>query len=759
LNQKLTEKSSNIGTQKNTGTFIQHPANNIKEYLNILRSNMLPIILVAAASIIVTLLYVLNAIDIYKTATTLKIQRPQGSILTAQLIPEIQDFQTDRYISNEIEIMKSNNMRERVAFALLDSIRTCKNKNEYYYIVNKQLDREGLISPTELTKILEKIVNINQKRGLDITEIEVQSPSSIEASLIANVYARAYLSYNIDYSRRELTNIKNFLEEEKSKKITDLSNSEAALQDYQQKGGVIFLDEQARNLVERVSSFEAEKNAADVELKSKQKAYDEFKSELNKIDIGVSNYVEGQINQPYIQELEKKIAELEVQKQIDLSIPMEPKLKERITNDYDKKINPLQKSYDERINIIRTGLVANTPQQKLEVSQKFLEVNIDIQATKTKLNSLSKLLQKYESEFTKLPSQSIELARLERQRKSNEKLYLALEEKYQEALINERAQLGNVNIVDKASVPTKPSKPNRSLILVIGTILGFMLGISFAFLRNYLDRSIKSPEEIENKGVSVLAWIPSIEELKELGSSQLEFIIANKPNATASESFKALRTRVLFSKLESQLRTILITSSIPGEGKTTVALNLSGSFALADKKVLLLDCDLRKPRIHAIFNSERFPGLSDYLFSNVSLEDITRPTKLSNLSYITSGTIPPNPSELLGSNQMFDFLEKLKGIYDIIILDSPPFISVTDPEILTSIADGTVLIIQANKTPMDAFMKSYTRISNINPHKFLGTVLNNFSIKSAYGYYYNYYYYYSRPDGMDKRRSKQVKKI
>lgn len=747
-----------VNTSKNIGNTTQHPANNLKEYFNILRSNILPIVLIAIASILVTLLYVFNSIDIYKTMTSLKIQKPQGNILSAQLIPEIQDFQTDRYISNEIEIMKSYNMRERVATALLDSIKVISDKNNYYYIVNKHLHKEGLASIPELTKTLEKIVFINQKRGLDITEIEVQSPSNKEASLIANIYAKAYLNYNIDYSRRELTNIKNFLEEEKSKKTTDLSNSEAALQDYQQKGGVVFLDEQAKNLVERISTFEAEKNATDVELKSNQKAHDEIKTEINKIDKSVADYVEGQLNQPYVEELQKKIAEYEVQKEIDLTVPSDNKLKDKISADYDKKLNPLKKNYDEKISIIRTGLNSSTPQQKMEIYQRYLETSIDIQAKKTKLNSLNRLLSKYESEFSKLPSQSIELARLERDRKSNEKLFLTLEEKYQEALINERAQLGNVNIIDKALIPSKPSKPNRSLIIVIGTILGFALGIGFAFIRNYLDRSIKNPEEMENRGVSVLAWIPSIEELKELGSSQLEFIIANKPNATASESFKALRTRVLFSKLESQLKTILITSSIPGEGKTTVALNLSGSFALADKKVLLLDCDLRKPRIHAIFNSERFPGLSDYLFSNVSLEDITRPTKLENLFYITSGTIPPNPSELLGSKQMNDFLEKLKGIYDIIILDSPPFISVTDPEILTSVSDGTVLIVQANKTPMEAFMKTFARINSIDQHKFLGSVLNNFSLKSVYGYYYNYYYYYSRPDGMDKRRSKQVKK-
>lgn len=737
----------------------QQQTNNLKEYLNVLRSNTLPIILIFLSSALVTILYVINAMDIYKTTTTLKIVRPQGSILSTQLIPEFQDFQTDRFISNEIEVLKSYTIREKVATALLDSFKLNPNKKSFYYIRNRNNEiNDEAVSLESLTKSLNAIVFINQKRGLDIAEIEVQSPSSIETQLIANVYADTYFNYSIEFARRELTTMKNFLDEEKSKKITELNKSEAALQDFQQRGGLIFLDDKAKNLVEQISTFEAGKNSAEVDLKTKQKAYTEIKSELQKIDISLPNYIEGQINQPYVTELQSKIAELEIQRKLEATIPKDQKLIDKVHNEYDKKLEPLKKDYDERIKIIRAGILSNTPSEKSNLYQKFIETSIEVQSNKEKLHSLNKLLSKYESDFSKLPSQSVELARLERSRKSNEKLFLALEEKYQEALVNERAQLGNVNIVDKALYPTKPSKPNRSLIVSIGSVLGLVLGISFAFLRNYLDRTIKNPEEIESKGISVLAWVPSMEELKELGSSQLEFIVANKPNATASESFKALRTRVLYSKLESDLKVILVTSSIPGEGKTTVALNLSGSFALADKKVLLLDCDLRKPRIHAIFESERFPGLSDYLFSNVTLEEITRSTKLQNLFYITSGTIPPNPSELLGSKQMADFLEKLKGIYDIIILDSPPFISVTDPEILSRISDGTILIVQANKTPVDAFLKTYVRINNIDSHKFLGSVLNNFSLKSAYGYYYNYYYYYSRPDGVDKRRSKQVKK-
>jgi len=299
-----------------------------------------------------------------------------------------------------------------------------------------------------------------------------------------------------------------------------------------------------------------------------------------------------------------------------------------------------------------------------------------------------------------------------------------------------------------------PVKPKKNIILLSGLIIGLSLGLGFAFTRNFLDKTIKTPDQIENRGMSVLSWIPNIEGMTDKSVVGSEFMVALKPKSPIAESFKALRTRVEFSKLESEpIKTILITSSIPSEGKTVVALNLAGTFAQANKRVLLVDCDLRKPRVHSALGTDRYPGLSDYLFKNVAFEDIVKKTQQENMWFIPSGTIPPNPSELLGSVQMKNFLAAMKEQYDIIVLDSPPFITVTDAEILFNMTDGTILVAQANKTPFDAFIKSYVRLSSINPHNLLGAVLNNFNFKASYGYYYNYYYYYQNQKPEEKHKA------
>lgn len=745
---KLNGQHGQQQTSANPSNKLEITADNFKIYLTILRANLVPIIIIFSVCLIATVFYVINAKDVFKSTTSILIQKPQGSLLSAEIIPGLQDFATDRFVSNEIEVLKSYTIRRKTADALIDSFKTNPNKNLFYFLVNRNKEiQSDHVSPEELTESLSKIVTIEQKKGLDVVTMEVDSQSKYEAKMIANVYATAYLNYNLEFSRKGLKNVSSYLKEIKDKKLQDLNISEAALQDFTQKGNIIFLDDQARSIVEQLATLEAERNASEVELTTSRKTYDALKTELERIDPQLITYINAQVTQSYVEEVQKRIAQLEAEKVMELTIPKDPKLVEKVRADYDNKIALLQKDLDQKMEIMKSGVYASTPEVRREIAQELLLSNIKVQSSGAKYNSLNGLLAKYEAEFSKLPSQTIELAKLERSRKADEKLFLLLEEKFQEAVINERSQLGNVNIIDPAIEALRPYKPSRGSILFGGCLLGLFLGVGFAFVRNYLDRTIKSPEDIEAKGVSLLAWIPTVEDLKFAGSSIQEFFVANNPKSTESEAFKALRTRIQFSKLEGDpLKTILITSSIPSEGKSTVALNLAGSFAQSDKKVLLIDCDLRKPRIHSIFESERFPGLSDYLFGNVQLDDIIRRTKLPLMDYITSGTIPPNPSELLGSHQMKDLLTLLRSKYDYIIIDSPPFISVTDSEILSRIADGTALVVLANKTPLDVFFKSYERLHNMSSHNFLGAILNNFSYKNVYGYYYNYYYYYNKPE-------------
>ncbi len=723
----------------------------VKEYLNVLRQNLVPILIILSISIIYTLIYVNTASDIFRSVTSVKVEGQPGNLLNATFTPaDAVNGASEKYMSIQIAVMRSYDMRDKVAKALVDSFNTGNRK--YSMLLNSALLPETVaVSQELLRKDLLNIVSIGVLRGLDAISITAEGPNFEELQYITKTYANVYLKYNVEMSRQDITNVKKFIVDEKERKFKELNDAETSIENFQKRTGYMSLDSKISGLVNTITDYESRIKLNDLDLKIKQNNLATLEKEFEKMDPKLYDFINAQINQSYLNAIQTQVANLEVQRDIELAPIKDSLVIEKTKESYDRKLENLRGKLIDQIEILKSGIVANTPDDKRELSLQIFNTKMEIQDMILRNKNYQDLIRSSTAELSNLPQQMGELVRLERERASAERLYTTLEQRYQEATINERARVGNAEILDLGSDNSTPVAPDRPKIILNGVLIGLGLGLAFAFVRNFLDKSIKSPEELEGKGASVLSWIPKIESISKNGHNAPEFIVGNKSNSAASEAFKALRTRIQFSKLESeQLKTILVTSSIPFEGKTIVASNLAGSFAQAGKKVLIVDCDLRKPRIHSVFESDKFPGLSDYLFTNVTLEDITKRTPMDNLYYITSGTIPPNPSELLGSVQMKQFIHKLKEIYDVIIIDSPPFITVTDSEILYNITDGTILVCQANKTPSDAFWKTYDRLSKKYPHHLLGCVLNNFNFKSSYGYYYNYYYYYSQPESNKK---------
>lgn len=726
-----------------------HQTNTFKDYLRLIRANWVPVLLITLVGLIVASIYAINAIDIYKSTATIKISRPQGgSVLTSPLLPEFQEWGNDRFIANEIEIMTSYTARRMVAVTLIDSFYRDLNKSHYFVLKDTKLtenESDNNVKSVDDLAIALSDVSIDQKRGLDIIELSAVSPSPYEAALIANVYAQQYKKLNLEQNRDQLTLVTNFLDEQRKEKYDELNAAEETLRDFQESGGLIALDERASTLISVLAQFEAQKSATQVDLMASNKVLENLRKELQAQNPRMADYLTSLTSQKYITAIQEEITKLEINKQVALS------KKDGLTEDspvileYDRKINELRKELDKELGVLKAGIFASSPEEVKELTQKIIAEEVKNQSLQTSIKELDKIVEGYEARFMKLPKNTIELARLKRNSEALEKLYLMIEQRYQEALINEQSQPGNVLIIDEARVAQFPSKPNRKLIIIIGFLLGAGLAVGYVFVKNYFDDTVKSPDDIEHRNINVLAWIPHFDS-SIAGDQTVQFIVDKLPDSIPSEAFRALRTRIQFSRINTEsLKTILITSSAPQEGKTTIAVNLAGSFAHSKKKVLLIDCDLRKPSVHKLFEKEKVPGLIDYLVGSVKLEEVLMKSKIQNLSFISSGTIPPNPAEMLDSQEMRNFLKQLREKFDLIILDSPPIIAVTDSEILTSMVDGTLLVVSSESTEIDMMERSVELIRRENT-QFLGTVLNNFSYKSGYGSYYKYYYYYSRPE-------------
>ena len=734
-------------------------SSSLKDYIKLIRTNIVPIVLITLVSLVVAIIYAVNAKNIYKSTTSLKISRPQGNILEAPLMPDFQEFGSDRFIANEIEILKSYNLRSRVASALTDTFNDVAGKDSFYLILNHEFggNKEKLLSNDQIAQVLDRNVTVEQKRGLDIIDISAESPSPFEAALISNIYARQYKILNLEVNRNQLTMVKAFLNQQRKDKQNELNAAEENLSTFQEKGGIIALDEQATSLINQLSDFEAQENANKIELAASDKVLSQYKKELADQNPRLADYLESVSNETYIQTLQQQLAKLQVNRDLASASDDQKLNNSKVMKDYDAKIEDLKAKLDNKMKIIKAGILASSPEEVKDLSQKAIEEEIKNQALQISVAELDKIVKNYEAKFNQLPKTSIELARLQRNREALEKLYTLVEEKYQEAIINEQSQPGNVLIIDNARRPDSPAKPNRFLIVLIGIVLGAGMAFGYVFTKNYFDNTIKTPEDIQNRNINMLAWIPQIEGVKFNGTNEFEFIVAKKPDSIPSEAFRALRTRIQFAHPDKEaLKTILVTSSAPQEGKTTIAVNLAGSFAQANRKTIVIDCDLRKPRIHNVFNSERYPGLIDYLFGKASIEQIVRKTESPNLSYITSGTIPPNPAEMLESKAMKEFLKLMRESFDVVLLDSPPVIAVTDSEILASLVDASILVVSADTTETELLEKSVELIKR-DGSSFIGTVLNNFSYRSGYGSYYKYYYYYSRPTERKKDKFSETK--
>lgn len=727
----------------------------IREYLALVKNNIFPIVLISLTCLVVSVLYALNARNIFNATTVVKISKPQGSILETPLMPEVSDFGSDRFIANEIEIMKSYTVRERVAKAILDSFKVKVKSDSFYLVLKTDLGfshtEPRLKTPQEFAQQLASTVSVEQKRGLDIVEIKVESPSPGEAAMIANCYANAYKDLNLDINRMQLTIVKDFLAQQSAEKLRQLNEAENILEEFQKSGGIVSIDNQTSSLIQMQSSFTAQKNAAKIDLLTAEKTLSGYREQLKKQDPRLASYVESFATDSYVKSLSEQVSKYELARDVAIADNKEaantPKVKE-----LDAKLKELKGKLDQKFDIYRQGAFANSPSELKEIGQKIMEQEIKSQALRSSVSELDGIINGYERQFNKLPKNIIEYARLKRETESLEKLYLAIENKYQEAMINEQSKPGNVILVDAARQATSPSKPNRAMIVAVGFILGLGISFGYVFVRSYFDNTVKTPEDIQNSNATVLAWIPQIEGIGNKGNNDFEFIVAKKPDSIPSEAFRTLRTRLQFSKLEtSSCMKILVTSSAPQEGKTVVCVNLAGSFAQTNKKTLLIDCDLRKPRVHSVFGTNRYPGLIDYFFQQASLDEIIRRSDLSNLDYITAGTIPPNPAETLDSQTMKDFIALMSERYDVIIMDSPPIIAVTDSEILANLVDATILVVSAGTTEKDLMEKSVELLSGENS-SLIGTVLNNFAYKNGYGSYYKYYYYYSNPSKGDAGR-------
>lgn len=722
------------------------PQNTLRDYFILIRNNIIAILLITSVIISGATYYAITEDDVYVAKTTLKINKPKGSVLeNVGMTGEFDAFRSNRFIANEIVVMNNITIQEQVAREIIDSFKVINRPSDFKMIYqnpeNPKKNDYKLKSYRGITGILNENVEIMQKEGLDFIEIYAESSSPREAALIANSYANAYRKFNLLDNRQQVTNVKNFLYQERENRLKDLVASEDQVKSYKLKQGAVKLDKQASSIIDQITEFESRKNAIKIELSILKEQLNELNAELKRKDPSMAQYLMNKSAEPYLERIQDEIARIQAQKTIALANNSSPQNAAGLSAKYDNQIKALKEELNKKLNEFTNITYSSSPDEIKKLTAEIFNTRVKYQSNKASFDQLNAVINDYESKFNALPSRTLELARLERERMSDEKLYTLIEEKYQEALINEQSITGNVLIMNNARIPSSPVKPRRAIIISAAALFGIFLGFVFVYVRNYFDRSIKSPDDLIDNGYNVLTWIPKIKAI-EKGSKKGntdEIIVHKTERDFSGESFKTLRNRISISKLSRNLQTLLVTSSVPGEGKTFIASNLAVSFALSNKRTLILDCDLRKPRIHKAFKIKNRPGMVDYFFGKADYESIFQKTSLKNITILSAGAIPPNPSEIINSNQFKTFLLRLREEFDYIIIDSPPVMAVSDSEILSQLVDASILVANSGETEIDWVDRTTSLLDN---NTFIGIVVNRFNYKHSYNTYYKHYGYY-----------------
>jgi len=759
----------------------------IKEIWRIIRSYRKSIALIFTVVLAITIYYTLTTQPVFQ-ATTVVMIKESGSD-AGSFVFDFGMTGSKQRLQNEIEVLNSYSLHDQVVQSLVEdgsanelALFGTRYIRKRYRLVDYFLEWIGqgtdtLIHPKDLDfrQRIEVIENLREQtetatvREADVLKISVSSSDSSDAVFLANRIADSYRNLDLAGGKGELHFVLTFLDSQITKYANRLREVENELRQFQTDYKIYALDGSAELLLQDLTTYESTYYTNIAELEVAQERVKYLKSQLGDSEKALMDEITN-TNNPMIVALRGKIAELEAQKvqqMVDEGWD-EQSLQAR---DFNRRIAEMKSKLTSITeSLILSGWSEEDPfAASQEIFNKIVEQQVEVHAARSRAEEYKKLVDKMSARLTELPNQTLQYARLERDLKLNENLYLTMKQKYEESRITEAGQMGKVRILDPALVADKV-KPNKRMNLLLGMMLGLGLGIGYAFLREFMDNTVKAVETLERKGLIILGIIPDMHHEKGFrirkqahypskGGTDFRrrLITYEDPKSPVSESYRSLRTNISYASADKKIKSLLISSPQPGEGKSTTTANLAIAFAQLRKRTLLVDADLRKPVQHNVFDHARGPGLAEYLIGEIEdINSIIHPTKIENLFLVTAGGLPPNPSELLGSDRMSQLVDQLEQEWDMVLFDSPPIVAVTDASMISGEIDAVALVVRAGQTEKSAVDRALDTIGNVKA-PLIGVILNGASQQSLggkYSYYYSYYqYYYTDERGKKKRRS------
>jgi capsular exopolysaccharide synthesis family protein len=692
-------------------------------------------------SVAVVTLFTLRQPKVYQAGGTVIIETQAPQVLGNQ-VQDVVDMGNNAYwigkefYETQFNIIRSRTLAQKVvenlgldhddAFLGIDKIPDAKLKAE----LRASADAVGMVQGG---------IRVDPVRDSKVVNIRFEDRDPERAARIANGVIEVYVQQNVDRKVDVSRSAADWLQGQLTQLKGQLDHSEVALFDYKK----------ANDLVD--SSFENKQSLSQQKLTSISDALNKVQQNKAELEARVATIVAAQKSgdATRIEALPEVAKDLEIgalrAKLIDAQAELD-QLQARYGPDWPK------------VNETQSKIAALKASIDREV-KRAINTNLnDYQVVKGTEENLIKLLENAKKESFEVNKKEMDYKRLAREDDENQRLYEMVLKRLKDIDLTGVLKVNNIYKLDPALVPYSPIKPRVSTNILIGSVLGLLGGLVLAFFLEYQDSTISTQEELERVlGISTLGLVPMIKAGPNAENTERDLFVQHSPKSSVAECCRIIRTNLNFLGTERPLRTVLVTSAGPQEGKTTSLVNVGITMAQSGKKVLLIDTDLRRPRLHRSFRVGNDTGLTTLIAEGGKAMDAVRSTEVPGLYLLPSGPVPPNPAELLHTERFKVILNELVGDFDRVMLDSPPVGAVSDALVLSSLVDGVVVVLKAFQTDRGLSRQTLRALRDVKA-KVLGGVLNNVDLdKRQYGYYQGYYYGYGKYYGEGAGPSTQTK--
>ncbi len=681
-----------------------------------------------------------------------------GGMLTRNLGVEM-----SRNMEDQLLILNSRSFNERVAERLMsDDI--MDNGITFPILFNDDGSRR---TPDRVVAMLrQRTISERSREGQRIISVSHESPDPQEAMQIVNMMMEEFVAYTYETSRETTRSTIDFLDNVLMAQVGEqLRQAEREVEQFMRSvEGGINLDAHTTRVVGRINALEDQIAATELEMDAAQKRRANLEIELEEIRPGFSDHLKEAVG-PRVQMLQENIASLTIERILTLernpslrgNEDSEPRLRE-INRDiaaYREEIDQLVGRSLEGTTGFLVGEQGNVNQRVIELRRAIADQMIDMERSKALITRARNEIVNYEQDLSRLPEEQTRLVRLERQRQLHERMYNDVAAKQVELRLYEQSSTGNGRVFDYARLPGSPFYPDFTFFLLTGMFLGLALSAGMVLLVVITNKKIESIDAMKNYDLPLMSVIPDIgptikkefkgQQFYDTGEQKVATSLTSffDPVSNVAEAYRRLFNNIRFNNPDVDYKMLVVTSPGKVEGKSTCIANLAISMCGSGRKVLLVDCDFRRPMQHTLFGKEKRPGVIDHLFSGRKIEDVISPTVVEGLDLLPAGIEPSSPGLAANSEKMRELLKQLTKVYDYVLIDTPPFGFINDAAPLIKQADGVLTLARFQQTTTTEFDQLLDNLKGIRA-KVIGTVLMDFNPKAASGYYtYNKMYSYN----------------